>query len=117
MTRSVQESRRSEWLYVLFNEEAKQPVVLPFRGEGPPVLLIWNSRAYAETFLRSVPTDKKSLWRAYEWTPEDIGAWVHRNKALAGVEMNPGKWPTEGGALVDRDLCESLAGETTADCG
>ena len=99
---------RLPWLYVLFNEEAKRPVVLPFRGEGPPVILAWSSRDSAERFLRSLPPDKRSMWRAYEWTAQDIGAWVRRDRTLAGVEMNAQLWPSQLGVLVQREVCESI---------
>ena len=99
---------RPRWLYVLFNEEAKRPVVLPFRGEGAPVILVWSSRERAERYLRSLPADKRVLWRAYEWTEHDLGAWLRRDNTLGGVEMNASSWPSEDGVLVRREMCESM---------
>jgi len=99
----------NDGLYVLFNEPVKQAVVLPFKGNGPPVILAWQSRDCGERFLKSVSPEKRSNWRLYEWTYGDVSEWLRRNPGLAGVEWNCTFWPSEGGTLIVREIWESFA--------
>ncbi|HQO36389.1 MAG TPA: hypothetical protein PLG59_17120 [bacterium] len=98
----------NDGLYVLFNEAVKQPVVLPFKGDGPPVLLAWQSRDRGEGFLKSLSPEKRSTWRLYEWTHEDVCRWLRRDPDLAGVEWNSASWPSEGGTLIPLAVWEGL---------
>ncbi|HQQ00500.1 MAG TPA: hypothetical protein PLY86_18750 [bacterium] len=106
----------NDGLYVLFNEAVKQPVVLPFKGDGPPVLLAWQSRDRGEGFLKSLSPKKRSTWRLYIWTCQDVSEWLQRNSELAGVEWNSFSWPAEGGTLVARAIWEGL-GESSGNNG
>ncbi len=97
------------WIYILFNEPSKRPVVLPFAGDGPPVLLVWNTRERGRLFLESLPPEKQSRWRLYEWTPEDLGNWMRDHPELGGIELNSPTRSGECGQFIQRDVCESFS--------
>ena len=107
----MESNQLAQWIFILFNESTKRPVVLRYNGDGPPVLLVWNTRDRGRMFLQSLPPDKQAYWRTYEWTLEDLGNWIRDHPELGGVELNPPLWSGESGKLIHRDICTSFISE------